>query len=335
MLRVGVTVPLDGVALADLRPVVTRLAEAGYSEVSTGEVNGVDGLTPLAAVAGCSPGLHLVCAVANVFTRGPALLAMSACALGELAPGRAYFGIGAGSAVIVEKWNGLRFVNPHDRVADTLRFLRQALAGESPAGPFQTLSVSGFRLSRLPEVPPRLLVAGQGPKMLRLVAEEADAGIVNWLTAEDVRTVAGYLAEASDPRGGSTELLVRVFVVADRDTGRADTVARRAIAQYLNVPGYRRFHEWLGHAAELQGLWDRWGGGDRRGALDAIPDGLARDLVIRGTPEECAERVLAYGRAGASGVTLRLLRDGGAAAEPDRDLDFLSEVGRLVSQAVA
>ena len=116
MSQVGVTLPFDGLPLHQHREAIERLADAGISEVSTGEANGLDGLSPLLLAAAWRPGLTLTAAVVSAFTRGPSIMASTAAALAEAAPGRARFGIGAGSDRIVEGWNGIPFTKPYSRV---------------------------------------------------------------------------------------------------------------------------------------------------------------------------------------------------------------------------
>src|SRR3569833_1303227 len=107
MAHIGVTIPFDGLPLHEHRAALARLWDAGYREVSTGEVNGADALTPLVLAAAWQPELVVSAAGGSVFTRGPGLLAMTAAALADAAPGRARFGIGASSDRIVEGWNGV------------------------------------------------------------------------------------------------------------------------------------------------------------------------------------------------------------------------------------
>src|SRR6266542_3247526 len=141
--RWGVTLPLDGVELPAL----------GYADVWSAEVSGADAFTPLALAAAWSPALRLGTAIAPASTRGPALLAMSAAAMAEAAPGRFALGIGASSQTVVEQWNAASFEQPFRRTRDTLRFVRRALAGERIDEAFDTFTVRGFRLTRVPAVP--------------------------------------------------------------------------------------------------------------------------------------------------------------------------------------
>ncbi|HEY0696775.1 MAG TPA: LLM class flavin-dependent oxidoreductase, partial [Micromonospora sp.] len=75
------TVPLSGVPLVEHAPVYQALAQAGFTDLWSSEVNGADAFTPLALAAAWQPRLRLGTAVAPVYTRGPGLLAMSAAAM--------------------------------------------------------------------------------------------------------------------------------------------------------------------------------------------------------------------------------------------------------------
>ena len=41
-------------------------------------------------------------------------------------------------------------------------------------------------------------------------------------------------------------------------------------------------------------MWDGWKAGDRAGATEAIPDEVLDDLIVSGSPEQCAEHVQRY-----------------------------------------
>ncbi len=289
--RWGVTVPLSGVPLHEHRKWFAELAGLGYTDVWSAETNAHDAFTPLALAAAWEPSLRLGVAVVPVFTRGPALLAQTIASLADAAPGRVAVGIGSSSPAIVERWNGLPFDKPYQRVRDTLRFLRAALAGEKVTADYETFSVRGFRLGVRPAEPPRILVGALRPGMLRLAGGEADGAIVNFLSADDVRTVAPYVGEGK-------EIAVRLFVVPTTDADAARGLGRRMLTEYLNVPAYAAFHEWLGRGELLAPMWEAWRSGDRAAAVAAVPDSLVDDLLIHGSPEECRERVEAYVEAG-------------------------------------
>jgi probable F420-dependent oxidoreductase len=295
MQRYGMTIPFDGVRLPDQREWFEELVELGYTDVWSAEAMGGDGFTPLALASVWAPSLRLGTAIIPVFTRGPATLAQCAAALADAAPGRFVLGIGTSSNVIVERWNGIPFTEPYKRMRDTVRFLRAAFAGEKITHDYDTFSVKGFRLGvRLKQRPP-ILVAALRQGMLELAGREADGAIVNWLSAEDVATVAPIVRKfGTNEDGSDKEIVARVFVAPTEDREVALTVGRYAIAAYLTVPVYAAFHEWLGRGEQLQGLWEHWKAGDRQAAVAAIPESLVDELIISGSPEQCRAHVQRY-----------------------------------------
>ena len=286
--RHGITVPFDA-PLHQHRRWYELLVDLGYTDIWSMEVDGADGFTPLALAAAWAPTLNLGVAIAPVYTRGPALIAQTAAAIADAAPGRFALGIGTSSEVIVGRWNGIDFEDPYHKARDVLRFVKAAMTGERVEGEFSTFSTRGFRLSRVPEQPPPVYLAALRPGMLALAGREADGAILNWLSPEDVKKSVAEIGGQ-----GHKEVVARIFTVPTADTATARAVGRRMIAAYLNVPAYAEFHRWLGRGELLKGMWEKWSAGDRRGALEAIPDQVVDDLIVHGSFEECRAMIDRY-----------------------------------------
>lgn len=289
--RWGITLPLHGYSLPEQRGIVTELAALGYTDAWTAELNGIDAFTPLVLASQWADQLRLGTAIAPIYTRGPATLAMTAATLADLAPGRFVMGIGTSTPVVVQQWNAIPFQQPYQRSRDMLRFLRAALAGEKITENYRTFAVNGFRLDRPPAVPPELALAALRPQMLKLAASEADAAITNWLSPDDVPQIRAVT-------GPDCELVARIFVCPTTDADTARAIGRRALTGYLTVPAYAAFHEWLGRGDMLRPMQDAWAAGDRRGAGAAIPDQVVDDLVVHGDLAFCRERVEQYRQQG-------------------------------------
>ncbi len=189
-IRPGMTVPLPG-PLHSHREKLAELADLGYTDIWSAESDGADGFTPLAMAAAWEPRLRLGTAIIPAYTRSPACFAQSVASLADAAPGRFAIGIGSSSNVIVERWNGIPFVEPYKKVRDVVRFLKDAFTYEKVAKSYDTFEVNGFKLGVRPEQPPQILVAALREGMLRLAAREADGTIINWLSPTDVAKVAG------------------------------------------------------------------------------------------------------------------------------------------------
>jgi len=298
--RLSLSVPLDGFTLAEHGPLAREAERLGYTDAWSFEVDGIDCFTPLAAVA-LATQMRVGTAIANVYTRGPATLAVSAAGLAELAPGRFCLGIGAGSQPIVETWNGGRFERPATRVREMAQILRRALAGERVVFRGETLSVDGFRLTRPPAEPVPIHIAALRPGMLRVAGEVGDGAIINWLAADDVPRSVQVVREAAQKAGrdpDSVEITARLMINVDPPSPASDLAMRRQVAGYLNVPVYRTFHEWLGRGEALGPMWEAWTSGDRKAAVAAIPDKVVGDLIIRGSMREIRAHVQRYLDAG-------------------------------------
>lgn len=316
--RYGMTIPFDGVPLHAQREWIEELEQLGYTDVWSAEANGADAFTPLALASVWAPSLRLGTAIVPAFTRGPACMAQSVATLADAAPGRFAFGIGTSSNVIVEGWNGIPFESPYQRVRDVVRFLRAALAGDKVTMETDSFAVRGFKLGVRPEQPVPILIAALREGMLKLAGREGDGAIINWLSAEDVRTVAPIVQAAGD--GTPKEVVARIFVCPSDDADTVRGMARFAIAAYLNVPVYAAFHEWLGRGEQLGEMWRLWKEGDRKAALAAIPDEVVDDLVVWGPPEACREHIARYVENGVTTPALAVLPFGIDPRQAIRDL---------------
>lgn len=307
--RLGFTFPFDGVPLADHGPLAAWAEQLGYQDGWTGEVDRHDGFVPLAVAATATSELRLGTGIVSAFTRGPALLAMSAATMAELAPGRFCLGIGAGSNVIVERWNDVPFAKPLSKVRDTTVVLREAFSGEKVVAEHPTVKVDGYRLPHPPVPPVPIVLAALRPKMLQLAGEIADGVLLNWLSAGDIPQAVAEVragAEAAG-HGRDVEVCCRVFVCPGDDHAAAEVAARRFIAAYQTVPVYWAFQQWLGRGEALRPMYDAWQERRRPDAVAAIPAGVVGDLVLHGDVEHCREGVERYFAAGVDTVILHFL----------------------------
>lgn len=310
MPRYGMSIPFAGVPLHAQKDWVVELEALGYTDVWSSEADGADGFTPLVLASQWAPSLRLGVAIIPAYTRGPALLAQTVASLASAAPGRFALGLGSSSNVIVERWNGIPFVEPYKRTRDTLAFLRRALAGEKVTEKYETFEVQGFRLG-LPalEQPVPIFVAALREGMLKLAGRQGDGAIINWLSAGDVGRVAKIVQDAGG--GVAKEVVARIFVAPSEDREAVYNGARFAIAAYLNVPVYAAFHDWLGRGDVLRPMWEAWKAGDRKAALAAIPDSLIDDLIVWGSPQACRDHIQQYVANGVTTPALSIMGFGG------------------------
>ncbi len=299
------TIPLQSVPLAEQADFVRELEGLGYTDLWSSEAQDVDGMTPLALASQWAPRARLGCACLPVQTRGPALLAMTAAAMAEAAPGRFVLGVGSSSQHVVSAQNARPFVRPYTAARDMLRFLRAALAGERIDAEYETFAVRGFQLRRKLAQPPRILLAALRLQMLALAGREADGAILNYVTPDEVKRVIPLVKE----HGADKEIAARIYVCPTKDPTIVRKVARASLAPYLAVPTYRAHQEWLGNGALFAASWERMAAGDLRGARAALSDEAVDRFYIHGPAEHCRERIAAYHEAGVDTPILGLVED--------------------------
>jgi probable F420-dependent oxidoreductase len=287
--RWGLSLDLPGVPLHEAAPVIRAAEEAGYTDGWPGEVQGVDGFTPVTIAAMATDRMRVGTGVVNVFTRGLPVLAQHALALQELSQGRFALGIGSSSNVIVERWNGIPFERPRTRVREAVKFLRAALAGER-AGP------GGFRLERPPPQPVPIVIAALRERMLRTAGELGDGAFLNFLPLSAVEAVTAEIRAGEREAGkeeGSTDVLCRFFCLQG-DPAETIEQARWMFCAYATVPVYEQFFRWLGYGEAIESMVEAWRAGDRSRALEAAPEELIREVFVLGDPAEQRERLRQY-----------------------------------------
>lgn len=309
--RWGLTIPVSDLPL---REQVARFQEAedlGYTDLWSSEVNLTDAFTPLALAASVTRRATLGTAIVNVYTRTPAVLAMQAAALNELAPGRVVLGLGSSSPAVVQDWSGVPLERPVQRMHDAVALLRPLLAGEKVTAQRETLRITNFRLGRPSEPPVPIYVAALRPRMVALAGKVGDGVILNLLTAAEVPPIVAAARAAAQAVGrdpAALKIACRIFLCPTRHHAEGDEVARRFLAGYLTAPTYTAFQNWLGHGAALQPALDAWAAGDRRRAVRELPQALVDEWVYVGPPEACREKALAYCANGIDIPILQLFR---------------------------
>jgi probable F420-dependent oxidoreductase len=285
------TIPFTAVPLHELGPLARRVEAAGYDSLWSAESTDFDGFTPLAIAAEHTERVRLVTGIVNVYTRGPALLAQTAAALADASDGRFVLGLGASSNVIVERWNAVPFRRPLAKVEETVAYLRTVLAGERGTG--------GFRLASPPPVPVPIVLAALRDRMLRLAARVADGAFTNFLPLSRV-------AQVVDAFGApDKELACRFFSVHGPEDEALDA-AKRTFVAYATVPVYTEFFRWLGFGAEVEPIVEAWNGGERRRAVELVPETLVREIFLLGPVDAQRRRLAEFGRAGISTAVLAL-----------------------------
>jgi probable F420-dependent oxidoreductase len=284
-----------GFALREHGDIVREAEELGYTDLWSMETSGIDGFSPLVYAAAFTSRARLGTAIVSAYTRGPATLAMSAAAVEQAAPGRFVLGIGASTEVMVQGWNGIPFRKPVTMVRESIRRTRQALAGERMS--LAEGERGAFRLDAPPSTSVPIYGAALRPGMLRMVGEVADGVVINFLPPQAVPQVVAEVRAGAESAGrdpDAVDVVCRNMLCADGLDDASRAIARFILAVYVSSPPYEAFLRWIGMDALIDPFLERWRAGDRKGALEAMPDELITSLLVVGDVDRCRERLQEY-----------------------------------------
>jgi F420-dependent oxidoreductase-like protein len=315
----------DGRELVEL----VRAADwLGYDGFWVPEAWERDAFTLLAALAVQTERIHLGAGIVNVFSRSPALLAMSAASLDELSGGRFRLGLGTSGARVVEDFHGIKFDRPLTRLRETIQIIRLLLAGERADFKGECFRLARFKLGFTPlraDLP--IYVAALAPKSLRQLGELANGWLpVHWPREQLGEGIAHIWAgaEAASRDLSRIEIAPMINVVVADDPAKARERARLPIAYYVGGMGdfYHDSLARLGFAAEADRVRAAWQAGRRKEAIRAVTDEMVDRIAICGTVETCRARLAELATYGAT-LPLVALPAEGDTAEKIRTLEAL------------
>jgi probable F420-dependent oxidoreductase len=289
-------------------PAARRVEALGYDGAFTFE-GPHDPFLPLSIAAEHTERIELATAVAIAFARNPMTLAYLGYDLQLQSQGRFVLGLGSQIRPHVEK----RFSMPWSRPAARMRELVLALRAIWGAwqegerldfrGEFytHTLMTPVFDPGPNPFGPPRVFLAGVGPRMTEVVGEVADGFFVHpFHTPESLRAVTLPALERGLARSERSrddfEISCQCIVASGQgpdELARAKQAARMQIAFYGSTPAYRPVLECHGRGelqARLRELSRRGGWSEM---ADLVDDDLLECIAVVGPPDEIAERVRA------------------------------------------
>ena len=308
MMRLGITIPLDGFQNRHFVELVRHAEKLGFADAWSYETLAGDAFTPVAAVAAATERMRLGTAIVPVFTRPPALIALSAAAVQQFSGGRFVLGVGISTPTIVEQWMGVPYRLPLTRLRETVAALRGAFTGQKVTTSGKTVKINGFRLGTPPEVPIPIYVGAQGELMLRTAGEIGDGVIVNYITPETFTRMRNEIHQGARKAGkiaDSVDIACRILVAVDSEEEMVRENLRRELTGYLTVPQYNRFFQWIGYGDEARSALEAWNAGDRRKALSMVPDYMVESIFVMGTSAQIVRRLRDYEQAGITTTALQ------------------------------
>ncbi|WP_336343526.1 LLM class flavin-dependent oxidoreductase [Halalkalicoccus ordinarius] len=274
--------------------VATRIEALGYDAIWTGELWGTDAFVQLTTLAAHTEGIALGTAIANVFSRSPAVLASAAAALEERSSGPVRLGVGASTPKAIEDLHGFEYDRPIRRMHETVELVKAYTAGDGRVEyDGECFSTRDFPAL---EADVSVYTAALGPAARRATGRVADGWLPHNIPFEGLsgafETVSTAAREAGrDPEG--IEVAPYVPAAVAEDTEEARGVVRGHLAYYVGSgEGYRRavgerFPE------EVDRIAEAWHAGERGRAREEVTDEMVAALGAAGTPDEARSRLSA------------------------------------------
>jgi F420-dependent oxidoreductase-like protein len=326
-MRLSLLVPYADDPLGWLR-MLPDLEQAGLEMVWVPEAYSYDAVSYAGAIAQATTTLQIGTGIVNVFSRTPALLAMTAAGLDKISGGRFTLGLGSSGPQVIEGFHGVPYEKPVERVRDTIEICRQVWMREEPlqyTGKAVTVPLAPglgtgqgkpLKLINHP-LRPRIPIcwASMGPRAVALTAELADGWMPIFYQPERAaETFGAALAEGEarrEPGLAPLDVVAGGIVALDDPAAirQGFTIARYQMALYIGGMGSRRTNFYAdlvrryGYQEQAEQIQELYLSGAKDKAAAAVPEELVHSTNLIGSSAQVRERIQAYR---ASGVTTLL-----------------------------
>ena len=294
--------------------------QAGVDIVFVPEAYSFDAVSQLGFLAAKTQRLQLASGIFQLYSRTPALTAMTAAGLDYVSGGRFMLGLGASGPQVIEGWHGVPYDAPIGRAREVIEICRMVWRRErlSYQGKYYRLPLEGgtglgkpLKLINHPvreRIP--IALAAIGPKNVALAAELAESWMPIFYLPEKAADVwGGALAEGTakrDPALGSLDVIASAALAIGDDAAALRDHGRPQLALYIGGMGARGRNFYndlagrLGYEAEAKAIQDAYLDGRKDEAAALVPAEMVEHTSLIGPESYVAERIAAYRAAGVS-----------------------------------
>jgi F420-dependent oxidoreductase-like protein len=327
---------------------VSELADfesAGLRIAFVPEAYSFDAVSQLGFIAARTRQLEIASGILPVYSRTPALTAMTAAGLDYVSGGRFTLGLGTSGPQVIEGWHGVPYDAPIGRTRELIEICRAVWRRErldhhttlydipltrGGTGLGKPLKLINHPVrERIPVV-----IAALGPKNVALAAELAEGWQpIFYFPEKAALTWAAPLAEGKARRDaalGELDVIAAAPLAIGEDVTGLRDLTRPVFALYIGGMGARgkNFYYDLacrfGYEAEAAGIQDAYLAGRKDEAAALVPAELAEKTSLIGPLGYVKERLAAYREAGVT--TLNVTALGATHAQRVKDIETVSEL---------
>jgi len=294
---------------------------AGLDIVFVPEAYSYDAVSQLGFIAARTERLQIASGILQLYSRTPAMTAMTAAGLDYVSQGRFSLGIGASGPQVIEGWHGVPYDAPLGRTREIIEICRMVWRREPlqydgryyqlplPAGQGTGLG-KPLKLINHPvreRIP--ILLAAIGPKNVALAAELAEGWEPVFYLPEQAAQIWGPSlvsgAARRDPALGPLDVIANApLAITSGDPTPVRDLARPLFALYIGGMGARgrNFYNDLarrfGYEREAEAIQDAYLAGRKDEAAALVPAELLERTSLIGSAGYIAERLAAYRESG-------------------------------------
>jgi F420-dependent oxidoreductase-like protein len=316
-MRIGIFLNYAG-GFAETVEELADYERAGADIVFVPEAYSFDAVSQLGFIAARTERMQIASGILPLYSRTPALLAMTAAGLDYVSGGRFMLGLGASGPQVIEGWHGVPYDAPIGRSREIIEICRMVWRRDRLAyqGKYYHLPLAGgtglgkpLKLINHPvreRIP--VALAAIGPKNVTVAAELAESWMPIFYLPEQAGAVWGEAVEQGqarrDPALGPLDVIAHAaLAIGDDVTGLRD-LSRPQLALYIGGMGARgrNFYNDLacrfGYEAEAKAIQDAYLDGRKAEAEALVPAELAERISLIGPEGYVAERLAAFRESG-------------------------------------
>ncbi|HEY2549758.1 MAG TPA: LLM class F420-dependent oxidoreductase [Streptosporangiaceae bacterium] len=325
-MRIGMSLNYAG-GFAETVAELSDYEKAGLDIVFVPEAYSYDAVSQLGYLAARTERMQLASGILQLYSRTPALTAMTAAGLDYVSGGRFVLGIGASGPQVIEGWHGVPYDAPVGRTREVIEICRAVWRRErlQYAGKHYTIPLppdQGTGLGKALKLinhPVRdripIVVAAIGPKNVALAAELAEGWEPIFYLPEKAAEVWGAPLAAGrarrDPALGPLEVYSSATPLAiGEDVRGLLDLGRPSLALYIGGMGargqnfYNRLASQYGYEREAAAIQDAYLAGRKDEAAGLVPASLLDGLALIGPRSLVADRVAALRESGVTTLSV-------------------------------
>lgn len=326
---------------------LVELEKAGLDVAWIPEAYSFDAVSAMGYIAAKTERITIASGILNIYSRTPALMAMTAAGVDALSEGRCMLGLGASGPQVIEGFHGVPYNAPITRMREIVEICREIwlrenkldyqgkkykipLPADQGTGLGKALKIINHPYRE--EIP--IALATLGEKSVEMTAEIADAWLPAFFMAEGADAVWGDALRRGnakrDPGRPPLEVYAGGAVAVGGGLESYRDMSRPGIALYVGGMGAREknFYNQIfckyGYEQEAEAIQNLFLSGQKSQAEAAIPQSYLDSTSLIGSEGFIKDRLQVYKESGVTSLNVSFL--GTTSEERVKNCDALKNI---------